>query len=767
MDKTKKTFGLSIVALSVLSCMQSALALEAMSDNDLRVVDGQDGIHAEVSYSSVNVDQVYWEDKAGLSSGSGEQSLRANLNNVSVTRGSVPASENLGVVAEINTGASSSGTPGVDLNLKSRLGKITVADTKFCQSSGCTTADKTLGKLTLESSDQSVFHLTTTNGLFNKYSPATLEFGLKNIDIGLELNQTSAIQQSLLMNDFNFNFTGQGYVYVDDAEGFVLKTGSSGYVDLNRVDSNANGTLDKPGVNLEFLIRNNAGVDNPLIRAGASGRLINAELQMRGVNDDTGAILGLTSGNSIAGSNGIGFRLKADFTNDNDGVSNPTTLELGGAGDYTYGLRFENGTPLVTRAGITTGTETGVALNTEHASIDTGNVYFNLTDATQVTLPENTRLTATHLGSSNNPLATADDFTQTLAPSGVNSSVLSIRGLNFNAVSKRGQFIASDDVTGTYLPSTTSAQWGLGLPIYNMDANFGFYGKTSSGATGGDYTVSKDATTGLISQAAISGSQRIGFSGSISTQGVSTDGSRTTSILLVDGGANSNDGGNPTDYYMGLRNIDMLLNGYGSIGLEKSQLNVSMPEILMVMSAQLAAGYLPGAKYKTCASNGVCYAPSNGFTLSDDVLAGIKVRLGGSINMALIPRANFTDQSQLVDGANKLSFIGVFTLDPTQNNSIQIVDPVDGSTIGLDTLTGRVAFDNAIVVNKDSVGFNLGFNFNPNKQKANVFRVQDLNFYPSVNGTVGSAQRLGEVAITGGRLNANMTVTPRDGAFTF
>ncbi|WP_228731673.1 hypothetical protein, partial [Acinetobacter sp. Colony158] len=76
--------------------------------------------------------------------------------------------------------------------------------------------------------------------------------------------------------------------------------------------------------------------------------------------------------------------------------------------------------------------------------------------------------------------------------------------------------------------------------------------------------------------------------------------SKSTSILLIDGGQNANDNNNPTDYYVGLRNIDMLLNGTGSMGFENGRINVSMPKLLMAMSAQLAAGYLPGAKYKTC-----------------------------------------------------------------------------------------------------------------------------------------------------------------------
>ena len=137
------------------------------------------------------------------------------------------------------------------------------------------------------------------------------------------------------------------------------------------------------------------------------------------------------------------------------------------------------------------------------------------------------------------------------------------------------------------------------------------------------------------------------------------------------------------------------------------------------------------------------------------------------------PLNDYNSDGTPKEGKNALNFIGLFELDGTKNNSIQIVDPIDGSTMGLDNIVGTVAFDNKIVVNSNNVGFNLGFNFNPNKTAAEVFRVRDVNFYPSIkdsNGVVtgvGSAQRLGEMAITGGRLNSEMKITPRDGAFTF
>lgn len=800
MQKQKNIFLLSILSTSILLSIHSAHALQAMSDSDLRAINAQDGVYAEVSYDALHIDQLYWEDKAGNSTGTGQQDLRATLNDVNITRGSLASDKNLGVITELKTTSSGSGSAtkvGLDLNAKVRLGTIEAANTKLCKASGCVATDKTLGKLTIQSDDQNIIHLSTTDGLFNPTAQGTLELGFKNLNISLTQKQDASTLNSLLMKNFNFNFKGLGKIYVDNKKGLILETGSTGYADFSRVDSDGDGNVDRPGLNLEFMLKDNAGVEKGLIRAGANGRMLNGSLQFRGVDDTEAAtVLGfanqrgadvsgkpniVATTNSIAGKTGMAFRLTGDFTNDSDNLGdNATTLELGGAGTYAYGLRFANITPLVTRKGIgaavTNNTTTDAALNTDRAGLDTGNIYFNMVDARQIALPISARLTAEYLGNSSNKLVQDSDFTQTIAKTNAGeinpySFVTSIRNMNFSALSRRGQFIATPDVTdAAKLPSATATKWGLGLPIYNLNANFAIYGKSTGGATTEDYIVSKNATTGLISTAPISGSERLGFSLAMSTEGVSTDGLQSTSIILIDGGDNTNYSGGvvkPTDYYIGLRNIDMLLNGYGSIGFENSQFNVSLPNLLMVMSAQLAAGYLPGAKYKACAANNVCYAPSNNFTLSNDVLAGLKIRLGGSMNLALVPRIALTNQSGLVDGVNRLNIIGIFKFDPEQKSSIQVMDPIDKSALGLDNLVGTIAFDNNLIVNKDNVGFNFGFNFNPEKNLSDVFRVKDVNFYPAKDGVVGDARRLGEIAITGGRLNSNMTIKPRDGNFIF
>lgn len=763
--QTRKAFSCTYLSLSISLMMSQAHALQAMDDGALRAIDGQDGISMNIGYDKVKIDQLSWQDQASTGADN-QQRLNAQLNQIQIDRGTLPTGQALGTKIDLDVFSSQAGQPGLNLVVQSTLGKVRAEQFMLCASQDCADS-KSLGAIELESYNPMVFNMLTTKGLLNQDSKASLGLSIKDASLALIQKDQNGVNNKFGLQNFTFNWNSAGYMYVDPQAGLTLKTGADGFADFIRDD-----ITGRPGVNLELAV-NGQG----LIRGGMSGRLVNGFVQL-GAGKSSSDLFG-TQANNNAGANGLKLRIDGQFTNDLDQLGDKaTTLELGSAGQYAYGLRFENITSLRTRTNVAVSERGDLALGQERSGISMDGIYFNLVDSSMIKLPENTALNNIYLGTNSGPKASklvqASDYQQILANTAVNpySAVLALRQVDLMAMSRRGRFIATPDITAKdQLPSTEPTKWGLGIPIHNLNANIAVYGKTSDGIN--DYIVAKD-TNNVPVVNTVKGSERLGFSAAVSTQGVNNDGSKTTSLLLIDGSDNNNYANGmvtPTDYYLGIRNINMLFNGYGSVGLENGQVNVSMPDLRLVVAAQLAAGYLPGAKYRSCPSVGGCYAPSDSFTRNNDVLAGIKIRLAGGMNFALIPRSNVPSGSNGLP-ASQLGFIGILNLNASSNmnNAIQLVD-TDGSTLGLDNLSGSIAFDNNLALSKDSIHVGTSFVFNPKKTPDAVLRAKDINLYPAniVNGatTVGNPQRLGEFAITGGRLDTQMSITPRDTPFKF
>ena len=102
-----------------------------------------------------------------------------------------------------------------------------------------------------------------------------------------------------------------------------------------------------------------------------------------------------------------------------------------------------------------------------------------------------------------------------------------------------------------------------------------------------------------------------------------------------------------------------------------------------------------------------------------------------------------------------------------KNSAIQISDPVDGSIVGLDNINGQANFTNQIQVNRNNIMLNTRLDINKEASDgataANALRIKDVNLYPAdkTTGVIGRAQRLGEIALTGGTLTSRLTITPR------
>jgi hypothetical protein len=117
-------------------------------------------------------------------------------------------------------------------------------------------------------------------------------------------------------------------------------------------------------------------------------------------------------------------------------------------------------------------------------------------------------------------------------------------------------------------------------------------------------------------------------------------------------------------------------------------------------------GYLPGAKYKTCVTTPGAAACTNGTgschlwtILHKNDVFGLKLRVGGNMDFSLIPNSEY--QAASASNGNRegsrMNIVGEFEL-TGDKNTIQISDPNDGSTLGLDNIVGKMAFDNAIVI---------------------------------------------------------------------
>lgn len=813
-------FALTALAGSILCLNQTSYALQAMQDHDLRMVDGQDGISINTEYTTIDIDELYWEDQAGTA-GNSEITLKASAKGVKIDKNAAYdyGGKDLGTSYTINAGANGDGQVGIDLQIVSQPSTISVDNFQICEG---TTCDDAIGRLAIQTGSPLHIGLKTTDGLFNKHAQAELDLGIKNVNIftGLQVVGSTTNYNQLILKNTNFNFFGKGVAYVNDIEGFVLNTNTGatgiadksqtpnaqyGYVDFTRVDiplSEQIGTpssntstygLTSSGLNLEFMLKSDqpmanadlssAGADG-LIRVGASGRMVNSFLQIRGTDASelaaVNSVLGYASNasgtsntppnntlgdhKSVMGSTGIALRLRGEFTRDGDGMLQQGTgdrtgesikLEIGGAGNNTFGFEFSELSPLISNS-------------PDRAYFDSGNVYINLAKTQHLQMPVNTVLNNSRFGGKVGDCSTGTavgtcltnnaDYVQQIHEKADNprSVVIAIRGADFQAVSKRGRFTSSQGILNTdniIAPNEgLTNQWGLGLPFYNVNSNIALYTTTH---TGSYYTLS----SGSVTPVAITGSDRLGFALALSVQGQDASNTKTTAIVVVDA---------TQDLYIGLRNIDMLLRGYGTIGLEGGQMNIDLPNLLMVMSAEIAGGFFPEYKNLGDLSQGV----DNPFNSKTDVLFGLKLKLLGDMNFSLIPN----NEISTTDNAARLAIVGRYNLTKGGGSTIQLSDPIDESMIGLDNIEGLIQFDNSISIKKDTVGFNYSFEFNPaagqtaTQREANVFRVRDINLYPPLNAPTGvdpltynnRGQRLGEMVFTGGRISTEMAIRPRN-----
>ena len=363
------------------------------------------------------------------------QSTNANVSSLPV------ANRTPGTDYKINIGSglgADAGKTGLDLAISTNPSLITIDKFQICDTESTQRCSAPIGNMAIQTSSVIDISFKTRDGLFSKDKQAILDLGLKNANIYLGQKDVNNELNQLILKNFNFNFLGKGVMFVDAVGGFRLQTNADGvgkatiaynsngtinlasstqpdathgYVDFRRTTDSASSNLrntgsygngivgaggdtTNAGLNLEILLNKNVNQSSPyvldntnspsnakgLIRVGASGRMVNGYLQLRGLNttnknnpDYTGVNYGksdqsnivgktnnlstdlsiaannpitTTSGNNIMGSTGIAFRMAAEFTKDNDPMlgadGQATTLEIGSAGLNTYGFEFGN-----------------------------------------------------------------------------------------------------------------------------------------------------------------------------------------------------------------------------------------------------------------------------------------------------------------------------------------------------------------------------------------------------------------------------------------
>jgi hypothetical protein len=751
----------TLLVLAMLATQGQAWALETMADQELSAISGADGIVIQTQSDQVAIDQLFYQDKYGSSATGGvaaaDSDLFARLDGITIAP--VTAGQTLGSTIKFNTGSSSGGVPAFNFELISKPSLLIAQRFYACSSaagaagSACTGSGNVgnvdggnTGEWAIKSSGLGLT-LASTDGLLNKNASARVKLIIDQMDVFITEKNGSQYNQ-IILGDIRANIDAEGKIWVDAVEGLRFQG------DVSLASATTAGTNYRAGLQVALKQKGNVG-DNTtpaatryddsnagnLIRFGASGDLKNVDFSLRGTNDDApdtakifGRVNGAAAGDSIVGSSGVALRAKGEFSRTN------FSYEIGEAGTNGRSLRFSN---MVEFSNL------GGAAN---ATFDLGNVYLDLFQSSKIGLPISSRLsTAIKFNTLETALADANGFNyldlQTgtgAAPSTVSAGMLAlgVRGLSLQGLAKKTEFINND--TGV---ATSTIAGSLVTVVNNLNGNIVFYGDNNQS----------------------------GFALGVSTEGLAADNKSSTSILIGDTA-----GGR----YVGLRNIDFLLQTSGTIQMNGSAINVTLPKALLAISAEVAAGKLMDgtrnfSSDKTVANNSAA-----------DVLFGLRARLDATnVKLDLTPSAaagtgglglNLDVTLARVQGDALKTLSTDATRTRQAGSFLQIIEPSDGSVLGFENISGHLTLYGADAVTSPNFTIDLTDNtavfegkilINGTRSGTGVrtwgtqatdFRIGNINFYPSNGSNVNmeAPQRLGEIAMPGGELYAKITLKP-------
>ena len=759
-----KIIKLNLLTLCICAANQS-YALQALNDQILSDVTGQDGISITHEASKVDIKQLNWVDPAEV----GKTPIKLGLHNIDVKTATGYNNIKTKLDFDVGTTQLANGTQGVGIQLSASVSPFTAtaAQIMLMCSPNCATGetDQNLGSFKLSTISPFEVYLTTTNGLFNRDSKVHLDFKLQNASISYGQNN-----QDLTLKDFNFNLSADGYLYIDETEGVVLTSkGSVGdnIVVLGRVEDKTDvhdsrvGNATNPGLNVDLRYGSVNSTHRNLIRIGASGALTNGKIALNA--DQTGVVKfntvnrvnGNVQENEVVASAGYGFKnagglhlnVSADFTRAGNsllGAATPTTFELGHTGTGSYAIEFSNLSPLNVR----TSTDPNSAINSQNAYIDFGQIYINNIRTNSMGFVVNDQI-KTILGAQNYELI----YNPSPTGNASNMAFIAVRGLDFQAIARKARFISDNSIA---VNNTNEGTWGLGIPIYNLNANAAFFAKKYTNTIG---TV-KDG---------------LGYDIAVSTDGYGEDSQgnpKTTSIIVIDGAMSKH--GEEVNYYTGLRNIDSYFKANGVIGFNENEIYIKADSLLFAANAEIAIGQLPGALYNCPAGVDSCakeVVPINNFAKKDDVLASIAFMLDGKGELFIIPgleAVGGTPQS------NYLSFKSNFEFNTLSSTDLSN-ESKKGSFISLSNTDSNGTTTKTSSFNLNKMQGHLGLNGKIHMQKDSVVIDNQVQFnHKALAGGQGTAfrtevalsptstmQKVADIAITGGAMRSTLGITPR------
>ena len=706
-----------------------------------------------------------WVDPAEV----GKTPIKLGLHNIEVKTATGYNNIKTKLDFDVGTTQLANGTQGVGIQLSASVSPFTAtaAQIMLMCSPNCATGetDQNLGSFKLSTISPFEVYLATTNGLFNRDSKVHLDFKLQNASISYGQNN-----QDLTLKDFNFNLSADGYLYIDETEGVVLTSkGSVGdnIVVLGRVEDKTDvhdsrvGNATNPGLNVDLRYGSANSTHRNLIRIGASGALTNGKIALNA--DQTGVakfntvnrVNGNVQENEVVASAGYGFKnagglhlnVSADFTRAGNsllGASTPTTFELGHTGTGSYAIEFSNLSPLNVR----TSTDPNSAINSQNAYIDFGQIYINNIRTNSMGFVVNDQI-KTILGAQNYELI----YNPSPTGNASNMAFIAVRGLDFQAIARKARFISDNSIA---VNNTNEGTWGLGIPIYNLNANAAFFAKKYTNTIG---TV-KDG---------------LGYDIAVSTDGYGEDSQgnpKTTSIIVIDGAMSKH--GEEVNYYTGLRNIDSYFKANGVIGFNENEIYIKADSLLFAANAEIAIGQLPGALYNCPAGVNSCakeVVPINNFAKKDDVLASIAFMLDGKGELFIIPgleAVGGTPQSNYLSFKSNFEFNTLSSTDlsnESKKGSFISLSNTDSngtatktSSFNLNKMQGHLGLNGKIHMQKDSVVIDNQVQFNHKALaggQGTAFRTE-VALSPT-----GTMQKVADIAITGGAMRSTLGITPR------